>query len=1518
MQISFFVCNKTAAWELIYTDIPFSSREFTLQEKAQEKTERFCINRALFSLKEDIWLGFRVCRGKIYFLKDDDRLYRLLKNGKEVREENYGKQACTVFSIVTIYRERLWLCLCLSGDMRAALYQTGEGAISLGRGMDNTVCCAGADMLSERHLSIGKNGQKAELLIEGRNGGYLNYRYLNRYERAALEYGDVIQIFGWTLIWLEGQLAIYSLSGEQATVRLEIYELKNDILRKWSEYGLMFSPAPRNTILPDKEVVELEFPPERLESEKQSLLLVIGPAFTMVLPMMLGFGAAVWNKGSGNGQILYTGLITAMASAVLGGFWAYLNVRQHREGMRVSERRRRVAYQNYIEDCEQKIKEQYRHHQNALRGRYPKIEDCMREAGGLPYLWNRTEQDADFLSCRIGVGELPFDVPIVIPKEHFTVLEDSIKGFPAQLKKKYGELKEVPACIDFRQERLCGVVACRMEDLAGLLWILALQISMACSAKQVGLACLFTKSKMSASCLKWLRWLPHLWVDEVLLFALDLIRTRDLIYQMEQLLNAPGKRKKYWIIFTDSYELIGRALLDNEQVSLLLFANDYKELPAECRSILLKSDDFSGQITLKAEAAFRREIYFDGVCRETAEAYARKLCGFAFGSVDVKEEIPQKVTIFELFGDQRINRAAICKSWSTERSEESLCVEIGMAGGNRGCSLDPHERGHGPHGLIAGMTGSGKSEMLQTIILSLALKYSPLEVGFFLIDYKGGGMSNLFAGLPHLLGSISNLSGGMVYRAMVSIRSENERRQRLFLSVSVNQIYEYQRLYRTGLVTIPLPHIFIIIDEFAELKREEPDFMRELVSVAQVGRSLGVHLILATQRPSGTVDDNIWSNARFRICLRVQDRQDSSEMLHRPDAAFLTNPGRAILQVGNDEVYEEFQGAYTMEPFLERGREKKAVYVLDEYGRKDSIYVPPQEAGESGGETKTQIKELLQEITRASDFMTVPKPESLWLPPLSEILYLEELHTAEKERGCQISIGRYDDPKHQKQGTYKISLSNGGHHVICGIAACGKSTFLQTILYSFIEQENPETLQIYIVDYSSSLLTGFEQSHLIGGVLTEEEQASLPKLFFLLKEMLLDRKKLFQGGSFLQYRAANKKAPPAILLVIDNYGGFREKTDGHYDEDMQELARFGESYGIYLLLTAFGIGGGEIPVRLFESCKTGICLQMSDKHRYCEALRAARLPLKLPENVKGRGIAWIKGALLEFQCALCIRSLNDFDRMEKLRQRIQQRNAGYPDRRAYRIPRIPDQPVLSEFFILLDETELKMGSLPVGYEEQSGRVYQIPFGQIRHVLVTGKRKTGKSNCLEVIKQTARRYGIFCTEVKSINELAEYVKENEEKIRQEKVPQEKTSQDFKEWSFLYLLPKFGKLCNEFYTNSYQKETESYLMEVLREKSFHKVIAIVRREDIGILSGKPLFEEMTQEVYGIHMGGALDGQSLFDFSYIPYSRQAIVKKAGCGMIPKCRQTAFFGEIILPLCEETINEICGHPGAAACKDH
>ena len=273
------------------------------------------------------------------------------------------------------------------------------------------------------------------------------------------------------------------------------------------------------------------------------------------------------------------------------------------------------------------------------------------------------------------------------------------------------------------------------------------------------------------------------------------------------------------------------------------------------------------------------------------------------------------ITFLEMFDVGRIEHLVSANRWKENNPVKSLATPVGISTDGSLFCLDLHEKYQGPHGLVAGMTGSGKSEFIITYILSMAVNFHPDEVAFILIDYKGGGLTGAFEDekrgihLPHLVGTITNLDGASIQRSLVSIQSELKRRQRIFNEVksATNEgtmdIYTYQKLYREQKVKEPLPHLFIISDEFAELKKQEPEFMDQLISAARIGRSLGVHLILATQKPSGVVDDQIWSNTKFRVCLRVQDRSDSFEMLKRPEAAELKDTGRFYLQVGYNEYF---------------------------------------------------------------------------------------------------------------------------------------------------------------------------------------------------------------------------------------------------------------------------------------------------------------------------------------------------------------------------------------------------------------------------------------------------------------------------------------------------------------------------------------------------------------------------------------------------------------------------------------
>lgn len=817
-----------------------------------------------------------------------------------------------------------------------------------------------ADLCYQYHNLI--SGHPCHAVIKVYNGTCViedysaNGTFINdiRIEKSRqLVYGDVINIYGLKIIFLgdflavntaiEGLVVKTNVLNEYVQPKAEVVEEKKQ--SRANKKDNLFHRAPRNILKIEDEPFEIEAPPAAKEVDNTPLIMTIGPSLTMALPMMLGTSMAIISSqrsGAGSGAFMYTGIITALGSALLGVFWAIKNLRFQKKKRRAEELKRFERYSQYLIDRSARIKEKYDNNTESMRKMYcDPVTLCSYNRNSIE-LWNRNVRHFDFLQHRLGIGEVPFQTEIVVPKESFSMIDDSLGLKPSMIKESYKMLIDVPVCVDLFANRIIGVIG--GKDYAGCYDVvgdLVTQIAASDCYTDVKMAFVFDAEKEGDGD-KWnyAKWLPHVWREDgkVRYVGTDKAEISDVFYEITQTLRfraeESGERQEkvgiprpYYILFVRNPELLEGELIGkyiyhteiNYGITTVLLARSYDELPNECEFIIENTPEYHGIYNVTDTNREKTEIAFDSVDRDLLERFARNL-----SSIKVKEEenggeIPNVLTFFDMYGVNKPDELNAIDRWRKNRTYESLRSLVGQKAGGADCYLDVHEKYHGPHGLVAGTTGSGKSETLQTYMLSLALNFSPDDIGFFIIDYKGGGMANLFDGLPHIIGAISNLSGNQIRRAMVSIKSENKRRQRIFNEYGVNNINLYTRLYKNNESNIPVPHLFIIIDEFAELKREQPEFMKELISVAQVGRSLGVHLILATQKPSGTVDDNIWSNSKFRLCLRVQDRQDSMDMLHKPDAAYITQAGRCYMQVGNDELYELFQSAWSGAVYDESG-----------------------------------------------------------------------------------------------------------------------------------------------------------------------------------------------------------------------------------------------------------------------------------------------------------------------------------------------------------------------------------------------------------------------------------------------------------------------------------------------------------------------------------------------------------------------------------------------------------------------
>ncbi|MBQ9991576.1 MAG: type VII secretion protein EssC [Lachnospiraceae bacterium] len=969
----------------------------------------YCLNmkRDIFGLSEDFELLMEIMDGKWSFQKVEGLDLHYTATKKEYEEETIKDG--DVFSLITREGEKISIIV-KETDTSFAVYEKfsleNVDEITFGKEADSALCYDFLGLVSNKHGKMIRRGEYFILEDSSSNGIFVNAKRI--VGSKQLEFGDCIDIFGLRIVYFHHFIAINTLI-QQLKIRegkLSLYENKTERKDRERFHGKksVFHRSPRNIPKIEKEKIEIEAPPSAREMNLQSAIMSIGPSMTMALPMLVGCLLSAYStraSGSNSGVFMYTGLVTAVGSALIGSVWSMVNMRQVRKKNREDELKRFESYSEYLIRCTNDIKAKYENNQKGMQQLYPDTEACCQYNSDSAQLWNRNIRHEDYLFQRLGIGALPFQVEIDVPKARFSLTNDSLSEKPRMIKESYRLLYDVPICIDLMEHKLVGIIG--GEEKRGccqIMQVLAAQIAANNCYTDVKLAFVFDEDD-SGDNWEFARWLPHVWTEDkkTRLIAGNKNDASEIFYEITKVLRMRAEErstssslkkevyKPHYILFLEKPELLEGELIskylyeENDYgITTIFMADRYENLPNTCEYIVENTENFQGMYRITDGPDERIKIRYDQISAETLAAFARRLASIEVSEMETGGEIPNVLTFFDMYGIQSPEELDVLERWKKNRTYESIKALVGQKAGGADCYLDVHEKYHGPHGLVAGTTGSGKSETLQTYMLSLAINYSPDDIGFFVIDYKGGGMANLFEGLPHMIGQISNLSGNQVRRAMVSIKSENLRRQRIFNEHGVNNINLYTRLYKNNEATLPVPHMFIIIDEFAELKREEPDFMRELISVAQVGRSLGVHLILATQKPSGTVDDNIWSNSKFRLCLRVQDRQDSTDMLHRPDAAYITQAGRCYLQVGNDEIFELFQSAWS-----------GAVY------------------DEATGTVSTDIAKMLSETGKASlvgshaKIKKKEKAKTLWVS-----LLLDMLQEAAGEVPCRLEECQQD------------------------------------------------------------------------------------------------------------------------------------------------------------------------------------------------------------------------------------------------------------------------------------------------------------------------------------------------------------------------------------------------------------------------------------------------------------------------------------------------------------------------------
>ncbi|CAM5473181.1 Cell division protein FtsK OS=Streptomyces tendae OX=1932 GN=F3L20_02660 PE=4 SV=1 [Streptomyces tendae] len=493
-------------------------------------------------------------------------------------------------------------------------------------------------------------------------------------------------------------------------------------------------------------------------------------------------------------------------------------------------------------------------------------------------------------------------------------------------------------------------------------------------------------------------------------------------------------------------------------------------------------------------------------------------------------------------------------------------------------------RKDGPHGLIAGTTGSGKSELLQTIVAALAVANTPENMTFVLVDYKGGSAFKDCVKLPHTVGMVTDLDAHLVERALESLGAELKRREHILAAADAKDIEDYQDLVRRDPSHAPVPRLLIVIDEFASMVRDLPDFVTGLVNIAQRGRSLGIHLLLATQRPSGVVSPEIRANTNLRIALRVTDGGESSDVIDSPEAGHISKntPGRAYVRLGHSSLVPFQSGRVGGRRPGAADPAALAPWVgplgWEDLGRA-ALTKPKTESRED--DEITDLKVLVDAVREANRSMGIPAQHSPWLPALDEKLLLDEIEVpalagAVPGKLPPAPYGIEDLPSDQARRPVVVDFASFGHLMIGGAPRSGRSQVLRTIAGSLARTHSTADVHLYGIDCGNGALNALTRLPHCGAVVGRNQTERVVRLVNRLKGELSRRQDLLADAGFAdigEQRAsvAEDERLPHIVVLLDRWEGWvptlGEVDHGSLTDELQTMMREGASVGIHLVLT---------------------------------------------------------------------------------------------------------------------------------------------------------------------------------------------------------------------------------------------------------------------------------------------------------------------------------------------------------------
>ena len=1135
---------------------------------------------------------------------------------------------------------------------------------------------------------------------------------------------------------------------------------------------------PARFLLPDlpADRVVLPTPPEEPQEHPQN------NAWSLVLPLLSSVGMAAYMVTFGRPALIIIGVLFFVTSA-----GAVIAMRfNQRSVLGKTARKQRARYRAHLKLSRDSARVVATSQRMVAALASPEPARLWSIAATRHRVWERRQGDKDFLHVRLGSGAVQLATPMQIDDKLDPLTDydwESLRS-ATNLIDRMGRVDNQPMVVDVGSAGVISLVggAARTEPM---LRAMLCHVAVLHAPDDVTIAVETGSSPDWA----WAKWLPHTFEPrvrgeagtvslvtpepELLVPFLAGELTQRSEAQNRNRIQAPGdqapRMRRLIVVFTAFAPVsdwgrsdLMRALLSaagpRSGITLIFLADRDADEPSRV-DLRVRVDSHGELLTegnLGLVTASALACAPDTMTPDFAELIARRLAPLRLS--DEREQVLARIgALSEMVLGPDPFSVPVASRWVGPTDPNLMRTPIGTNGDGEVVVLDLKESaqgGSGPHGLIVGATGSGKSELLRTLITGLALTHPPELLSFVLVDFKGGAAFAPLSDLPHVAGLITNLvdDAAMVDRVLAALMGEQQRRQQALRDAgNVDTIREYQIRRASGVTgpagqeLPPLPYLLIIVDEFGELLSGRPDFADLFTQIGRVGRSLGMHLLMATQRLEEGKLRGLDSHLSYRICLRTFSAAESRTVIGTTDAYKLPPiPGSAYLKV-DESIYERLRVAHISTPYLsadERaaasGAERRTFVPFDVRTATEQIEHEPSEAELRARSGPTELNILVGRLSSVTS-----QVHQVWLPPLPSALALDHLvgrPGPQEDRGyaaglwpmsgnLSVPLGLLDLPLRQEQETLLMDFGGAhGHIAVVGAPRTGRSTVLRTIMMSAMLTHTPDEMQFYGIDFGGGTLHPFAKAPHVGTIAGRHDGELINRMLSEIRNLILVREEQLRAlgldsvsGLREQHRAGKLPAgvrAADVFLIIDNWGAMRAEFE-HAEPVIAEVAARGLGAGVHLILTAGR--WQEIRPALRDSIGTRIELRLNDP---VDSEINRRIAARVPANVAGRGIT-APGAFFQ----IVLPRLDGQDTADGLREAqeetLTQIDSHWSGNRAPEVRMLPRNLQVTEL-----TAEQDGGAVPIGMAEPDMSTVSLDLtGEDPHFLVYGDAGSGKSTVL---------------------------------------------------------------------------------------------------------------------------------------------------------------------------------------------